>query len=174
MPLTRIQKETIVAELSELFATSKMTVAAQYTGLTVKNLQDLRKQASANGTKIKVVKNRLVGKALLANDKLKTTDVTALKQQLLYAFNATDEIAAAQVLNKFAKLNDELKFVGGISSDGKFVSAEDVTALAKLPSKEQLIATVINTLRSPMSNVMSGLGGKLPSIIKALEQKAAN
>jgi large subunit ribosomal protein L10 len=171
MPLTRNQKEVIVAELSELFASSKMTVAAQYTGLTVANLQELRKAAKANGTKIKVVKNRLIGKAIASNDKLKGADVTALKQQLLYAFNAKDEVAAANVLNTFAKTNEELKFVGGISADGKFVSSADITALANLPSKDVMIATIINTLRSPVQNVMSALNGKLPAIVSSLQAR---
>ena len=172
MPLTRVKKEEVVSELAGLLKDSKMTVAAQYQGLTVKALQQLRKDAKANGTTIKVVKNRLVVKALEQVDALKDVDTSSLKSMLLYATNADDEVAPAQVLNTFAKTNPELVFVGAITAEGTFMSAEEVKALATLPSKTQLIAGVINTLQSPLRGAMSGLSGNLHSLLKGLEAKA--
>ncbi|MEJ0073037.1 MAG: hypothetical protein WDN27_03070 [Candidatus Saccharibacteria bacterium] len=72
---------------------------------------------------------------------------------LLYAFNAEDEVAPAQVLNTFAKANPTLEFVGGITAEGKFIAASEVKALADLPSKPQLIAQVVATLLSPVNDV---------------------
>ena len=124
MALTKQEKHDVVSEVSELLSSSKMTVVATYQGTTVKAIQQLRRDARDNGTKVRVVKNRLVIKALQANDTLKDVDVSALNGQLLYAFNSNDEVAPAQVLNNFAKQNPSLEFVGAITSEGKFIAAD--------------------------------------------------
>lgn len=172
MALSKQSKEDIVKEVSELLENSKITVVANYKGTTVKQLQTLRKQAQDNGTKLKVVKNTLVVKALNANDRLKDVDVTSLNQQLMYAFNSEDEVAPAQAINDFAKKNPSIQFVGAITAEGSFMSAEDVKALAGLPSKPQLIASVIATLNSPTNDVIGGLSGGLSGILSGLEAKA--
>ena len=172
MALKREKKTEIVADLSDLFGSSKMTVVAKYRGLTVKAMQSLRSQADANNTTVKVVKNRLVRQAMIASDKLKDTDTSALKDQLLYAFNSEDEVAPAQIIHAFAKAEPDLQFVGAITAEGKFLTAEEVKALATLPSKTQLIAGIINTLNSPVNNVMGGLKGNLGGLVKALEANA--
>jgi large subunit ribosomal protein L10 len=174
MALTKNAKDDVVKEVSDLLASSKMTVVAKYQGTTVKALQSLRRDAKADGTKVKVVKNRLVIKAIQAHDTLKDADVSALQGMLLYAFNADDEVAPAKALSTFAKLNPTLEFVGALTAEGKFISADEVKALASLPSKTQLIAGVLNTLQSPVRNVISGLGGGIPGILSGLEAKASN
>lgn len=174
MALTKDKKQGVVDEVTSLLGSSKMTVVAAYQGTTVKALQQLRRDAKADGTVVKVAKNRLVIKAVQSNETLKDADVSALKGQLIYAFNDTDEVAPAKALAVFAKTNPSIQFVGAISSDGTFMSAADVTALASLPSKNQLIAGIINTLNSPVNGVMSGLGGNLHGLLKAIELKAAN
>lgn len=172
MALSKEKKVEQIAELADLFGSSKMTVVAQYRGLTVKAMQELRRNARDNGTKIKVVKNRLVRQAMKGNDAFKDTDTSELKDQLLYVFNAEDEVAPAQVIHAFSKKEDSLQFVGAISADGIFLSKEEVKALATLPSKTQLIAGIINTLQSPVRNVIGGLSGQLPAILSGLEAKA--
>src|SRR6185437_3437067 len=97
-----------------------MTVVAAYPGTTVKAMQALRKQARGNGTQLRVVKNRLVIKAIQQNDALKSADTSSLTGQLVYAFNSSDEVAPAQVIANFAKTNPTLEFVGAISADGTF------------------------------------------------------
>ncbi|HEX7633617.1 MAG TPA: 50S ribosomal protein L10 [Candidatus Saccharimonadales bacterium] len=174
MALTKNQKNDVVGEVADLLSSSKMTVVAKYEGTTVKALQQLRRDAKANGTKVKVVKNRLVIQALKGNDALKAADTSELQGMLLYAFNGEDEVAAAQVLNTFAKQNPTLQFVGGISADGVFVGADDVKALAGLPGKNELIAQVMATLISPLNDVTSGLSGNLHALLDGVEAKAAN
>ena len=173
MALTKLKKDEVVAEVAGLLASSKMTVVAQYQGTTVKAIQSLRKEAKANGTKVSVVKNRLVIKAIESTESIKDVDTTALKGQLLYAFNAVDEVAPASALATFAKTNPSIQFIGAITAEGKFIGAEEVKALAALPSKTQLIAGIINTLQSPVNGVMSGLKGNLHGLLAALEAKAA-
>lgn len=172
MALTKQKKHEVVSDVNELLASSKMTVVAAFQGTPVKALQALRRQARENGTSIKVVKNRLVIKSLAANDTLKSADTGSLKGMLMYAFNDQDEVAPAQVLAQFAKTQPTIEFVGAITADGHFISADEVKALATLPSKNQLIAGVINTLNSPVRGVMSGLSGNLHGLLTAIEAKA--
>ncbi len=173
MALTKEQKQSVVDEIVTLLGESKLTVAAAYAGTGVKPLQELRREAKTNGTTVKVVKNRLVIKAAQSNVRLKDVDVSALKGQLLYAFNSDDEVAPAQVLAMFAKKHPSLQFVGAITADGHFLSANDVKALAELPSKNELIAQVIATLASPLHDVTNALSGNLHALLDGVEAKAS-
>jgi len=172
MALAKAKKHEVVADVAKLLEESKLTVVAQYQGTTVKAIQQLRKDAKGNGTRVNVVKNRLVIKAL--EHAGKDVDTSALKGQLLYAFNTEDEVAPAQILNTFAKTNPSIVFVGAITADNKFMTADEVKALAVLPSKTQLIAGVINTLQSPVRGVMGGLSGNLHGLLDAVAAKASN
>lgn len=173
MALSKVKKDEVVQQVSNLLATSKMTVVTKYQGTPVKALQQLRRNAKENGTQLKVVKNRLVIKAIQATDSIKDVDTKELNGMLLYAFNSQDEVAPAQVIAQFAKQQPTLEFVGAITEDGKFMTSEEVKALSQLPGKAQLIAGVINTLQSPIRNAMSGLGGNLHGLLDAIAAKAA-
>src|SRR5438552_15002750 len=109
MALTKNKKNDVVKEVSEALSASKMTVVAKYQGTTVKAIQQLRRDARDGGTKLRVVKNRLVVKALQDVGALKDVDTSNLKGQLLYAFNSNDEVAPAQALATFAKLNPSIE-----------------------------------------------------------------
>lgn len=172
MALTKQAKNDVVAEISDLLASSKMTVVAKYQGTTVKALQQLRREAKETGTQVKVVKNRLVIKALQANDTLKNADVSAMTGMLLYAFNSEDEVAPAQKLAAFAKTNPTIEFVGAVSAEGVFLSAEDVKALAALPGKNQLIAEVVAQLLSPVHDSVNALSGNLHALLDGVADKA--
>lgn len=172
MALTRNKKNDVVSEVAELLATSKMTVVTKYEGTTVKALQQLRREARDNGTKVKVVKNRLVIKALQQNDTLKDVDTSAITGMLLFAFNAEDEVAPAQALAAFAKKNPTLQFVGAISAEGKFLDAAEVKTLADLPSKEVMIGSVISTLLAPVNDTMNALSGNLHALLDGVSDKA--
>lgn len=174
MALTKDKKQQVVNEVAGLLADSKLTVVAAYQGTTVKALQQLRRDAKNDETQVKVIKNRLVIKAIEKNETLKDVDTSALKGQLLYAFNAGDEVAPAKVLATFAKTNPTLEFVGAIGADGTFITADEVKALATLPSKAQLIAGLINTLNGPVNGVMSGLGGNLHALLDGIAAKATS
>lgn len=172
MALTKVEKQAVIDEVAALLGTSKMTVVAEYKGTTVKAMQALRREARDNGTQVKVVKNRLVRQAMLQNDALKNTDSSALEGMLVYAFNDGDEVAPAQVLHAFAKTNPTIQFVGAISADGSFLSADDVKALAGLPSKNELIAQVVATLLSPVHDVTNALSGNLHALLDGVADKA--
>jgi large subunit ribosomal protein L10 len=172
MALTKKEKDEVIAEVGDLLKSSKMTIVAKYQGTTVKAMQSLRKDARENGTKVKVVKNRLVIQALKNDDTFKDIDTAALEGMLVYAFNSNDEVAPAQSLNTFAKTNPTIEFVGGITAEGKFIGSDEVKALALLPNKDTLIAQVLATLLSPVHDVTNGLSGNLHALLDGVEAKA--
>jgi large subunit ribosomal protein L10 len=172
MALTKDEKNAIVSDVSDLLQTSKLTVVAAYTGTTVKAMQQLRREGRDSGTMVRVVKNRLVVKALGEVEHLKGVDTSALSGQLLYAFNADDEVAPAQALAQFAKANPSLQFVGAITADGTFIGADDVKALAALPSKDQLRGQLVGTIAAPLSGFVRVLSGNLQGVLYALNARA--
>lgn len=172
MALTKDKKNEVIAEVADLLSSSKMTVVAAYQGTPVKAMQQLRKSGADNGTKLKVVKNRLVIQAIKGQANLKDVDTSALNGMLLYAFNSEDEVAPAKVLAEFAKTQPTLEFVGAISPEGHFVPADEVKALATLPSKNELIAQVVATLLSPVNDVTNALSGNLHALLDGVESKA--
>ena len=174
MAISRDKKNELVAELTELLSTAKTTAFATYQGLSVADLQTLRAQARQAGVTIKVVKNRLVRVALSGIDTYKAIDTSSLSGQLLYAISADDEVIPAKVLSDFAKGNNALVIAGGLSSDGFLMSAAEVTALAALPSKSQLIAEVIAQLLSPVHDVTNALSGNLHALLDGVSAKATN
>lgn len=174
MALTKDKKNEVVEEVSSLLADSKMTVVAAYQGTPVKAMQQLRRDGRENGTQLKVVKNRLVIKALKGSGTFKDVDTSTLNGMLLYAFNSEDEVAPAQVLAKFAKTQDTIKFVGAFSAEGKFLGSEEVSALATLPSKNELIAQVVATLLSPVNDITNALSGNLHGLLDGVEAKATS
>lgn len=174
MAISRDKKNELVAEFTELLTNAKITTFAAYNGLSVAQIQVLRAQARENGVTIKVVKNRLVRVVLASIDAYKDVDTSSLGGQLLYAISAEDEVAPAKVLSEFAKTNDALVIVGGLSAESGLLSADDVKALAALPSKSQLIAEVIAQLLSPVHDVTNALSGNLHALLDGIEAKATS
>lgn len=172
MAITRDKKHDLVAKLSTALADAKAVAFAQYQGLSVADLQDLRAKAREAGVQIVVVKNRLVRVAMTENKVFKDTDTGALTGQLLYAFSAEDEVAPSQVLHTFAKTHPNLVLAGGFSAEGLSLSDEDVKALAGLPSKSQLIAEVVAQLLSPVHDTTNALSGNLHALLDGVADKA--
>lgn len=173
MAISKDKKQALVSELTEIFASAKGTAVAKYQGISVADLQELRKAARAGSVTIKVVKNRLVRVAMGENATYKTTDTSELLGQLLYAFSADDEVAPAKVLDEFAKTHPTLELVAGFSGDGLAQSTADVKALAGLPSKHQLIAEVVAQLLSPVHDTTNALSGNLHALLDGIGEKAA-
>jgi large subunit ribosomal protein L10 len=130
--ISRDKKHALVATMADALAKSKLTVYAQYKDLSVADLQELRAMAREAGVTITVIKNRLVRVALSQVATYKDTDTSALEGQLLYAISTEDEVAPAQVLDKFAKTHPALAFVGAFSDEGLTLSADDVKSLGWL------------------------------------------
>lgn len=172
MAITRDKKQSLVAEVSKILSSSKMTAFAKYQGLSVAELQELRKNAREAGVTIRVLKNRLFKVALSENDTYKDVDTDELKGQLLYAFSDTDEVAPAQVLDKFADKHPALELIGAYSDAGETLDTPSVKSLAGLPSKDQLVSQVVSQLLSPVNDITNGLSGNLHALLDGVEAKA--
>ena len=172
MAITRDKKQALVAEMSQAIVDAKAIAFARYAGLTVADMQTLRKSARENGVSIRVVKNRLVRVSMTKDEAFKDTDTTMLEGQLLYAISSEDEVAPSKVLHDFAKTNPSLVLAGGFSGIGEVQTDAQVKELAGLPSKDQLIAQTIAQLLSPVHDTVNALSGNLHALLDGVEAKA--
>lgn len=173
MAISRDKKQALVTEFSTILSTAKMTVAAKYDGTSVADLQALRRAAREAGVSIKVIKNRLVRATMAQTKGFEPTDTSLLVGQLLYAYSTEDEVAPAQIINKFAATVPTLELVAGFDTTGALLDTAAVKALAGLPSKNQLIAEVVAQLLSPVHDVTNALSGNLHALLDGVEAKAA-
>lgn len=172
MAISRDKKQALVAQMSEAFKGAKAFAFAHYQGLSVADVQELRRNAREAGVTIVVIKNRLVRVAMSEVTTFKDTDTSLLTGQLIYAYSDQDEVAPSQVLHTFAKTHPALQLAGGFSAEGAALSAADATALAGLPSKDQLIGEVVAQLLSPVHDVTNALSGNLHALLDGVEAKA--
>jgi large subunit ribosomal protein L10 len=173
MAISRDKKQALVKDFSDILSSSKMTVAVKYDGTSVADLQKLRRQAREAGVGIKVIKNRLVRASMAQTKGFEKTDTALLIGQLLYAYSAEDEVAPAQVVDKFAKDVPSLELIAGFDNVGATLATAEVKALAGLPSKNQLIAEVVAQLLSPVHDTTNALSGNLHALLDGVEAKAA-
>lgn len=168
---TRQQKEEIVKELAQKIKNSKTVVFSDFKGLTVSDMTTLRSELREKDIDFKVLKKTLITIAL--KDAGIEMDVTKMEGQIAVAVSAGDEVEASKIIAKMAKVNENLKIAGGILGD-KVLSQEEVVALSKLPSKDELLAKLVGTLKSPISgfaNVLAGNIRGLVQVLKAIEEK---
>lgn len=174
MAKTREQKEQTVDALTTAFKDSKLAVLTDYRGLNVPAISELRNSLREVGVSYTVAKNTLVKIALVAADK-KVDDTSVFSGPVGIAFGA-DEVEAARIVYEFAKTNNALEILGAIDEDGRVLTSEEVTALAKLPSREQLLAQVVGTIAAPLSGFVRVLNGNLSGLVyvlKAIEEQKA-
>lgn len=174
MAISRDKKNTLITDLADLFESAKGVASATYTGLTVSDMQQLRKMARENNIVIKVTKNRLVRVALGNNDKFKDSNTELLKGQLVYAFSNEDEIAPAQILSKFAKTHPALKLIAGFDHTGASFDTATITAMADLPTKDQLRGQLVSVIAAPLTSMLGILNGAQRGFAQVLSQRAEN
>ena len=166
MAKTREQKQADVKALAEAFSGSKIAVMTDYRGLNVPAISDLRANLREAGISYKVSKNTLV-KVAIAQTDLKDADTSAFKGPMAIAFGQ-DEAQTCKIIADFAKANESLEIIGGLDESGKVLTAEDVLALAKLPSREVLVAQVVGTIAAPLSGFVRVLNGNITQLLYAL------
>src|SRR3989338_723555 len=171
---TKEQKKTIIAAVAEKIKGSKALVFANFKGVSVKDISSVRKELSENGSGWQVLKKTLLNIAL--KDAGISIDVRKLDGQIGVAFSA-DEVTAAKVLAAFAKANKTVPFtIEGGTLGVKELSIDEVKALAKLPSRDELRAKLVGTLQAPIASFVRVLGGNLRGLVqvlKAIEEKKA-
>ncbi|MNW33815.1 50S ribosomal protein L10 [compost metagenome] len=137
--------EAVTAKLRE----SATTVVADYRGLNVAQVTELRKQLREAGVELQVLKNTLLRRATAAAELSELNEV--LTGPTAIAFSVDDAVAPAKILNDFAKKNEALKLKGGVV-EGRVVGAEEIKALAELPSREGLLSMLLSVLQAPVRN----------------------
>ncbi len=151
MALNLDDKKAVVAEISAQVATAQTIVVAQYRGLQVGHLTELRKTARQSGVYLRVLKNTLARRAITG------TPFEGLSAELtgplLYSVSQ-DPVAAAKVLNDFAKTNDKVVLKAGCYS-GKMLDQAGVKALASIPSRDELLAKLLGVMQAPVSTFAS-------------------
>lgn len=163
---TKKQKKDIVEDLSEKLKNSKAVVFSDFKGLKVKDMMAMRKELRAAGVSFNVVKKTLIEIAL--RDAKIEMDIKSLEGQIAVAVSSSDEVAAAKIIAKVAKANENLKIVGGILGDN-ILAIDEVNALASLPGKEELLTKLVGTLNAPISGFVNVLAGNLRGLVNVLK-----
>jgi large subunit ribosomal protein L10 len=174
MTLKLEDKQALVAEVNAVAASAHSVVAAEYRGLSLPQMTDLRAKARASGVYMRVVKNTLARKAVAGTPFECIGD--SLKGPLVLAFSKNDPGAAARVVKAFAKDHDKL-VAKLVSMGGKLLSSKDLDRVASLPTKEQALAQLMGLLKAPISKLVRTLAEPQAKLVRTLaavkEQKAA-
>ncbi len=170
----REKKEQVVSEIQELINNSKSLVVVNYQGINVEDDTALRKIMRENNIQYKVLKNTMVDLAMKGKDA--EDFVQYLDGPNAFAFGA-DETTAAKVIKKFIADKKKLEIKGGYVA-GHVYTGEEIIALADMPSKEELIAKLLGSIKSPISNFVYVLGALNPAakftyMVNALAEKKA-
>jgi large subunit ribosomal protein L10 len=162
--LNRTEKAQVVEEVAAQVATAGSIIVAEYRGLEVEAITVLRKQARESGVYLRVLKNTLARRAVAGTPYEALTD--KLVGPLIYGIS-TDPVAAAKVLNGFAKGNDKLVLKAG-ALPNVALSAADVQALATMPSREELLAKLLGTMAAPATKFVQTLNEVPGKFVRAL------
>lgn len=165
MPLTKEQKSKVIEDLKDKLSRQKAVIFVNFQGLKVKDMTDLRRKLKKQGIDFRVVKKTLLKLALERGEA--KVEIPKLGAEIAAAFDYRDEITGLKILYQFSRENENLKIVGGIINQ-KFYSGEEIIALAKLPSKKELLARLIGSIASPISNFVNVLQGNIKNLITIL------
>jgi large subunit ribosomal protein L10 len=161
------KKEAVVAEVAKQVATAQAIVLAENRGMPVAAMTQLRAKARASGVYFRVVKNTLVRRAVAGTPFEKLSD--KMVGPLAYGI-CSDPVAVAKVLNDFAKGNEKFVITAG-AMPGHVMSAKDISALASLPSRDELIAKLMGTMQAPVAKLvrtMNEVPGKFVRTLAAV------
>ena len=159
------QKESTVVELKEKFEASSAVFVTQYRGLTVKQSNELRRSMDKVGAKFRVAKNTLAKLACAETDNSVISDDLIGPTGLVFVDD--DPAAAAKALCDFAKDNEKLVIVGG-ALGGNHMDEAGITALSKLPSREQLLGQLVGVMAGPMRNLVGVMAAVPRSMVQVL------
>jgi large subunit ribosomal protein L10 len=168
MAKARQEKEKIIQNLQEKLSKIKSAVFADYYGLTVKEIQDLRKFLKEKKGQYLVTKKNLL-KIALEKAELGNIDLETMKGGISIAFHNQDEILPAKILSEFSKKHKALKIQGGII-EREFVSLDKIQELAKLPGKEELMAKLVYLIKSPISGLVNVIQGNIRGLVCVLSK----
>lgn len=158
MGLNLEEKKAVVTEVAAQVAAAKAIVLAEYRGLEVGNMTELRRRARRSGVYLRVLKNTLARRAVKDTPFAELAD--KMVGPLVYGISS-DPVATAKVMNEFAKGNDKFVIRAGAMPNA-VISAKEVVALASLPSREELLAMLMGTMQAPIAQFVRTLN-EVPS-----------
>ncbi len=168
MSLSLDQKKAVISEVTEALASAQAGVLAEYRGMTVAELTDLRTEARNAGVWIKVVKNNLAKRVIDGSD------FECLSEHFVgpVIFSASeDPVAVAKVMSKFAKQSDHLNITAG-AMNGAFMDANMIESLSKLPGRDELLAKLMGTMMAPAQKFVSTLNEVPGKFVRTLSAVA--
>ena len=171
MPKTKLQKKEIVKNLAEKIKKSKVIVFAEYQGLGVKEMTDLRKKLLKENSEFRVVKNTLLNRAFKESKKEDLDKIEFLTSPgtKAVAFGYEDEVNAVKNVYLFSRINKALKLKGGILED-KVLDNKEILTLALLPTKQELKAKVVGQIGAPIYGFVNVLSGNLRNLVYVLQE----
>jgi large subunit ribosomal protein L10 len=158
------EKKAMVSEVAAKVAAAQAIIVAEYRGLEVGEMTQLRVQARGSGVYLRVLKNSLARRAVADTPFAGLTE--HLAGPLVYGISQ-DPVAAAKVLNDFSKANDKFVIKAGAMAN-YVMSAKDVKSLASMPSREQLLATLVGTMQAPIVKFVRTLNEVPGKFVRAL------
>jgi large subunit ribosomal protein L10 len=158
------QKQAVVAEVAKEIAGAKAIVMAENRGMAVADMTKLRAKARASGVYFRVVKNTLVRRAVA--DTPYATLADKMVGPLAYGMGP-DPVAVAKVLSDFAKGHEKFVITGG-AMPGQMMSAKEITALAMLPSRDELLSKLVGTMQAPIAKFVRTLNEVPSKFVRAL------
>ncbi len=170
--MDRARKEQVVAELDQIFESSGVIVVARYAGLTVADMQKFRRSMREAGGSVRVAKNRLSKIALVGKRCEGIADF--MRGMTLLAYSE-DAVTAAKVVDEYASGNSKLVIVGG-SVGSSLLDADGVRAVARMPSREEMLSILVSCILSPAASIASAVGApasNIASILSEVEERAA-
>lgn len=165
MALRLEDKKAIVAEVAEVATNALSVVAADYRGLPVANMTKLRADARKAGVYMRVVRNTLARRAFEGTEFACMND--ALVGPLLLAFSQHEPGAAAKLIRDFMKTNDKLA-VKALAIGGKLLDAKQLDTVAKLPNKEEAIATLMAVMNAPITKFVRTLAEPHAKLVRTI------
>ncbi|GAB6068834.1 50S ribosomal protein L10 [Methylothermus subterraneus] len=165
MALKLEQKRAVVAEISEVAAKAYSAIAAEYRGLTVPEMTELRKRARESQVYLRVVKNTLARRALAGTDYACMSE--GLVGPLLLAFSLEEPGSAARVIKEFAKEHEQLK-PKLVAFGGKLYSPQELERLASLPTKDQAIGMLMAVMKAPVEKLVRTLAEPHAKLVRTL------
>lgn len=165
MALNLDDKKAIVAEVAEVAKQATSLVAAEYAGLTVAQLTELRKKARSAGVYMRVARNTLVRRALEGT--AFACMQPALVGPIILAFSKEEPSAAARLIKEFIKFNEKLA-VKALSVDGVLLPAQDLNKLASLPTRNEAIAQLMGVMRAPIEQFVRTLAAPQSKLVRTL------
>lgn len=165
MALNLDQKKEVVAELADVAAKAQSLVAAEYAGLSVAQLTELRRKARQGGVYLRVAKNTLVRRAVSGTEFECVQD--SLTGPMLYAFSKEDPGAAGRLIKDFSKANEKLK-TRLIAMSGQVYPAAHLDRLASLPTREQALSMLLGVMKAPIERLVRTLAEPASKVARAV------